>query len=111
MAESSLFLEAYQAVHKLFSQSSFDKNELTIVWRTINKEHSCHYCLPAHTAVAQMMEADDGVNGAVRNDTALPNEKYEMLRSTTLAMVRQRSVLATEQIEAFYSAGYENKHL
>ena len=111
MAESPQLLEAYQVVHGLFSQSSFDKNELTVVWQTINKEHNCHYCLPAHTAVAHSMGADPEVNDAVRNGTSLPNEKLEVLRNTTLAMTRQRGVLEAEQVEAFYAVGYENKHL
>lgn len=111
MAESPQLLEAYQVVHGLFSQSSFDKNELTVVWQTINKEHNCHYCLPAHTAVAHSMGADPAVNDAVRNGTPLPNERLEVLRTTTLAMTRQRGVLDADQIEAFYAAGYENKHL
>ena len=48
-------LEAYQTLHKLFTDSSFDKDELTVVWQTINVEHACHYCVPAHTAIAKMM--------------------------------------------------------
>lgn len=111
MAESPQLLEAYQVVHGLFSQSSFDKNELTVVWQTINKEHNCHYCLPAHTAVAHSMGADAEVNDAVRNGTALPSEKLEVLRTTTLAMTRQRGALEADQVDTFYAAGYENKHL
>lgn len=111
MAESPALLEAYQVVHQLFSRSSFDKNELTVVWQTINKEHDCHYCLPAHSGVARMMGADESVDTAVRNGTALPTEKLEVLRETTLAMVRERGVLSAEQVAKFYGVGYENKHL
>jgi len=111
MAESPQLLEAYQVVHELFSNSSFDKNELTVVWQTINKEHNCHYCLPAHTGVAKMMGVEDRINDAVREGKPLPSEKLETLRDTTLAMVRNRGVLSSEQIDAFFSAGYQQKHL
>ena len=52
MAGSPQVLEAYQMLHKLFQDSSFNDDELTVIWQTINIEHSCHYCVPAHTAVA-----------------------------------------------------------
>lgn len=55
MAEAPGLLEAYQRVHELFVNSSFDKDELTVVWQTINVEHACHYCVPAHTAIAKSM--------------------------------------------------------
>ena len=56
MAEAPGLLAAYQQVHELFVNSSFDKDELTVVWQTINVEHACHYCVPAHTGMAKMMK-------------------------------------------------------
>ena len=45
--------------HRLFQhETSFDKDELTVVWQTINVEHACHYCVPAHTGIAKMMKVD-----------------------------------------------------
>ena len=111
MAESPNLLAGYQKLHELFSQSSFDKNELTVVWQTINQAHACHYCLPAHTMVAQMMEADMDINKAVREGASLPTEKLEVLRTTTLAMVMQRGVLLAAQEDAFYAAGYSKQNL
>jgi len=111
MAESPQLLEGYQKVHELFSNASFDKNELTVVWQTINQAHGCHYCLPAHSMVAQMMDADMEINNAVRAGEKLATEKLEVLRTTTLAMVMQRGVLLKAQEEAFYAAGYTQQNL
>ena len=36
MAESPQLLEAYQRVHELFQNSSFNAEELTVVWQTVN---------------------------------------------------------------------------
>jgi hypothetical protein len=41
-------LDAYQQLHELFVNSSFNEEELTVVWQSINVEHACHYCVPAH---------------------------------------------------------------
>mgnify|MGYP000621835597 CR=1 FL=1 len=111
MAESPQVLAAYQQLHALFMQSSFDKEELTVVWQTINVEHQCHYCVPAHTAIAHGMNIDEGIIAALRDETPLPVEKLEILRQTTLLMLRNRGVIAQTDIEKFYAAGYRQKHL
>ena len=77
MAESPELLEGYQALHGLAQQASFDAEQLTVVWQTINVEHGCHYCVPAHTAIANMMEIDADVTEALRNQTPLATEKLE----------------------------------
>ena len=51
MAEAPGLLEGYQRLHQLFLDSSFDDEETTVVWQTINVEHACHYCVPAHTVL------------------------------------------------------------
>ena len=61
LAEAPPVLTAYKKLHELFQQSSFDQTELTVVWQTINLENRCHYCVPAHTAIAHMMEVDQAV--------------------------------------------------
>ena len=61
LAEAPGSLEAYEMLHKLFQETSFNKEELTVVWQTINVEHNCTYCVPAHTGVANMMKADPTV--------------------------------------------------
>lgn len=73
MAEAPALLDGYKHLHRLFAQeTSFDKDELTVVWQTINVEHECHYCVPAHTGIAKMMKVDDAITEALRNETPLP---------------------------------------
>lgn len=111
MAESPEFLEGYRVLHGLFTQTSFTTDEKTVVWQTINVEHGCHYCVPAHTAVANMMGASDGVNDALRNETPLPTAKLEALRTFTLAVVRTRGQITPEDMKAFLDAGYTQQNV
>lgn len=111
MAESPQLLNSYQQAHNLFQSTSFNNEELTVVWQTINIEHNCHYCIPAHTAIAHMMEVDKTVIESLINSTPLENSKLEALRVTTLAMVRNRGLLTTIELENFFQAGYEKKQL
>lgn len=112
MSESPATLEAYKTLHKLFStETSYDANELTVIWQSINVENECHYCVPAHTAIAGMMGVDEEITQALRNETPLSDQKLEVLRNTTLAVVKNRGHLSDSELNAFKDAGYTNKHL
>lgn len=111
LAEAPGLLAAYKTIHTLFTESSFDKDELTVVWQTINVEHACHYCVPAHTAIAKMMKVDDAITEALRNETTLSNVKLEALRTMTLSIVRKRGQVSQTELETFYAAGYQEKQV
>jgi alkylhydroperoxidase family enzyme len=111
MAEAPAVLQAYQDLHQLFMQSSLSAAEKTVVWQSINTEHECHYCVPAHTAIANMMKIDASIIEALKHNKTLDDTKLQQLRDTTLALVRQRGRLSEQQLAAFYAAGYAKQHL
>ena len=111
MASAPGLLEGYQKLHELFVNSSFDNEELTVVWQTINVEHECHYCVPAHTGIAHMMKVEPALTEALRNSEPMPTAKLQALHDTTLAMVRSRGNLTEEEVKAFYAAGYGERQL
>jgi len=111
LAEAPNLLDAYQTLHELFVNSSFNNDELTVVWQTINVEHGCHYCVPAHTAIAKGMKVDDSITDALRNKTTLPSEKLQALHEMTLSVTRNRGNISQDEMNAFYAAGYNQRHL
>ncbi|WP_179352719.1 carboxymuconolactone decarboxylase family protein [Winogradskyella vidalii] len=111
LASAPKVLEAYQTLHQLFVDSSFNNDELTVVWQTINVEHACHYCVPAHTGIAKMMKVDDAITEALRNETPLESSKLEALRTMTLTIVRNRGYVSQEDLDTFYAAGYTEAHV
>ena len=111
MAEAPGLLAAYKQVHEHFVGSSFSKDEITVVWQTINVEHACHYCVPAHTAIAKSMGVDDAITEALRNETALPNARLEALRDFTLSVVRERGNVDESAVQAFLDAGYTKRQI
>ena len=111
LAESPQLLEAYKTLHELFASSSFNKDELTVVWQTINVEHECHYCVPAHTGIAKSMKVDDAITNALRNGRPMPTDKLQVLHTLTLAIVRNRGRVPQAELDAFYAAGYEKRHV
>jgi len=111
MAEAPGLLEAYQKVHELFLETSFDNDEKTVVWQAINVAHECHYCVPAHTAIAKSMGVDDAITEALRDGTPLPTPKLEALRTFTLKVLEERGNVADADVEAFLAAGYTRRNV
>jgi len=111
MAEAPELLIAYQELGKLFTNTSFDKEELTVVWQTINVEHNCTYCVPAHTGIANMMKVDPALTEALRNQKPMPTPKLQALQDMTLNVVRKRGDVSDDDISAFFAAGYAQRQL
>ena len=111
LPEAPPVLAAYKNLHSYFQQSSFDADELTVVWQSINLENKCHYCIPAHTTIAGMMEVDNALINALIENKVLPTEKLEVLKTTTQAILNQRGDLNDEQIARFKAVGYDNQQL
>ena len=111
MAEAPGILEGYQQLHQLVLDSSFDNDEKTVVWQTINVESACHYCVPAHTGIAKMMDVADDITNALRDETPLPSDKLEAPRTFTLAVMRKHGNVSKEDLDAFYEAGYQHRQV
>lgn len=111
MAEAPGLLEAYKTVGDLFQNSSFDADELTVIWQTINVEHECHYCVPAHTGIAHNMKVDNAIIEALRNETPLPTEHLEALRTFTLQIVRGRGNVVDADVSTFLAAGFSKRQI
>lgn len=111
LAESPQTLNAYLALSDLFENTSFNNEELTIVWQTINIENKCHYCVPAHTAIAHSMKVSQELIDALRNKENMPTEKYQVLYNTVLSVVRNHGFLTDSEKANFFSVGYSEKQL
>lgn len=107
MAESPGLLEGYQRLHHLaINGTAFSPDERTVVWMTVNVRHECHYCVPAHTAIAYGEGISEDIVNALRDQTPLPDAKLEALRDFTLAVVETRGRPTDDQVKAFEDAGY-----
>ncbi len=111
LAESPSVLEAYQKLYELFLGSSFNAEELTVVWQTLNVEHECGYCVPAHTMIANRMKVAPSLTEALRNGEPMPTEKLQALHNTTLSIVRNRGRISDLELETFYTAGYGERQV
>lgn len=111
LAEAPGALEAYQNLHQLVLDSSFNNEEKTVLWQTINVENGCHYCVPAHSGIARMMKVSEQIDNALREEKPLPDDKLEALRNFVLAMMRKRGEMSDKDLKAFFDAGYGNRQV
>lgn len=111
LASAPATLQAYQQMHELFQQTSFDAEELTVVWQGINVEHGCGYCVPAHTGIAHAMKVSPELIEALRQQQPLPSKKLQALLDMTLAIVRNRGQIGEQELADFYAAGYSEQQV
>ena len=109
MAESPQLLQSYQELHQLFMQTSLTAEERSVVWLTISVANECHYCVPAHTAIAQMDGLDGSLIEALRSSASLQDLRLEELRKFTLALLKKNGQVSDEERAAFQAAGFEPK--
>lgn len=107
MATSPGLLEGYQHLHRLAIEgTAFSPEERTVVWMTVNVANACHYCVPAHTAIAHREKIDQSIIDALRDETPLPDAKLEALRDFTLAVRETHGRPGSQALAAFEAAGY-----
>lgn len=111
LANAPIVLAAYQSLHDFFINTSFDDKELTVIWQTINIEHDCRYCVPAHTFIAQTMQVESALIQALRKQQPMPTAKLQVLRDMTASIVRKRGNVDTDELAAFYAAGYQQQQV
>ena len=57
------------------------------------------------------MKVDDAITDALRNETPLPTEHLEALRTFTLAVVRNRGNVDDAEVAAFLEAGFSKRQV
>lgn len=109
MAESPQLLNAYLTVSDIFSSTNFSPVEQQVVLLAINHANDCHYCMAAHSTIAQMVKMPEDVLVALREGTPITDAKLEALRVFAEAMNEKRGWVSDADIEAFVAAGYNKQ--
>ncbi len=99
-------VKAYMGVASALEESSLSPVEQQVVLLAASVENRCHYCVAAHSVVAGMVGADEGVVDALRADASLPEARLEALRSFTTSVVRNRGWVPEDEVAAFLAAGF-----
>jgi uncharacterized peroxidase-related enzyme len=113
MANSPAMLQTYVHGYSLFRENSgFTSAEQELVFLTISRENECHYCMAAHSFVADNISMVPlEVTEAIRNDEPITDSKLSALRAFTQAMVISRGRPSEGDVDEFTHAGYSENHI
>jgi len=93
-------------------ESGFTPAEQEVVFLAISRFHGCHYCMAAHSFVADAMsKVPPDITDALRAGRPLPDPKLEALRAFTHHMVESRGTPGRAETAAFHAAGYSDRHI
>jgi uncharacterized peroxidase-related enzyme len=113
MANSPALLETYLDGYARFrAESGFTTAEQEVVFLTISRENRCHYCMAAHSTLADTQSnVPVEVTNAIRDGCAILDAKLAALSVFTRVMVDKRGLPTQEEVEAFLDAGYTERHI
>lgn len=113
MANSPGLLESYLHTYALFRQETgFTPAEQEVIFLTISRENGCHYCVAAHSFIADAMsKVPAAVTEAIREGGEIPDAKLAALSRFTRTMVASRGLPRRKDVETFLAAGYTERHI
>ncbi len=111
LAESPATLKSAMALWDLFETTSFTPIEQQVIYLTANYEHSCNYCMAAHSALAKMIGMLPEDLEALRTAQPLADPKLQALRLFTQQMIQARGWVDDQELENFLAAGYTKQQV
>ena len=113
MANLPALLDTYNHGYAKFrAEGGFTPVEQEVVFLAISRFNGCHYCVAAHSFVAdQLSKVPTEVTDAVRDGRPIPNARLEALRLFTHQMTESRGNPTPAQVEAFLGAGFTEGHI
>ena len=110
-AESPAALKGYLTLSQIFDESSFTPSERQVVLLSANRYNNCHYCMAAHSVIADMQQVPRDVVHSIRNDDPITDKRLEALRLFTTSVVDKRGWVTQEEIDKFLAAGFNKMQL
>jgi len=113
MANAPGVLDTYLHGYQLFrEQSGFEPPEQEVVFLTISYENGCHYCMAAHSMLAEKVsQVPQQVLEAIRAGKPLPDARLDGLARFTRRMVQSAGKPSKAEVQAFLEAGYSERHI
>lgn len=113
MVNLPALLDTYSHGYTLFrAEAGFTPVEQEVVLMAISRFNGCHYCVAAHSFVAdKMSKVPAEVTDAIRDGRPIADAKLEALREFAHIMTESRGNPTTDQAQAFLAAGYTEQHI
>lgn len=110
MATSPETLDAFSAANAQFERATLDPVSREVAVMTIVARYECHLCVAIHSARLERLGAPAALIAALRDRKPLDDERYEALRTFTLAAMDGRGVVDDATFARFRHAGYDEQN-
>jgi uncharacterized peroxidase-related enzyme len=105
-------LKVYLAFNELLkAHGQLSPVEQQLVYLTVSAENGCTYCVGAHSVLADMADMPEEILTGLREQRTLPDPKLNALRNFTLSVMAHHGWVRDEDISAFATAGYDQRHV
>jgi AhpD family alkylhydroperoxidase len=111
MAGNPATLKAYATLTELFANAGFNGIEQQVIALTVSRFNDCHYCMAAHSMMAEMLKLDAASIENLRKGLPLGDTKLESLRKFTQVVVEKRGHISEDDLNLFLKNEYELGHV
>lgn len=113
MANQPALFEAYSSSYAAVRQEcGFTPIEQEIIFLVISRWNGCHYCMAAHSFVAdRMSKVPADVTDAIRDGRPIADHKLRSLADFVETMLETRGRPTDADARAFFAAGYSEKNI
>ncbi len=106
LAEAPVALEAYLALSGFVEKTSFSAAETEVINLSVSATNGCHYCLAAHSTIANMKKVSADVIEAARTGAPISDPKLEVLAKLTRSVAETRGWPEQAFLDSFFGQGY-----
>lgn len=113
MANEPALYESYATAYALFrAECGFTPVEQEVIFLVISRENACHYCVAAHSLLAdKMSKVPPEITEAIRENRPIGDTKIRALADFAKAMFDTRGRPSQAAVQAFLAAGYSEKNI
>jgi AhpD family alkylhydroperoxidase len=112
LAASPQLLDGFQELSGLFEATTLGPVAREVVIMTVAVRNECHVCIAMHSGKLRALEAGEELIAALRDPRPqpLPDQRLEVLRQFTLAVLRTAGGVDDDTLRAFLAHGYTERN-
>ncbi len=107
MANSPAALKAYLAMSGALSEGMLSPHDREVIYLAVSENNGCHYCVSAHTLLAQRAGMSNDAILAARQ-FAPTNEQHLALLTFVRRVIETKGFVTDEELAAVRQAGYSD---
>jgi uncharacterized peroxidase-related enzyme len=113
MANMPGLLNTYLTGYAAFrEQGEFSSAEQEVVFLTISRENECHYCVAAHSMLADTMSGvATNVTNAIREGSEIEDSKLSVLHDFTHHMLTTQGKPSNDAVQTFLASGFSERQI